>query len=193
MILRARGGQGELQSVRAATPSSGSAQPGSSDFNAVYREHADYVWRVGRGLGVSTLHIDDVVHDVFLVVRRRLSDFDPRRSLRAWLAGITRRIVWRLRRTQARERRRLQALPEPRPPQGPDETLERQDAARLMERFLNALDPDKRTAFVLMEVEGLTAREVAEVCRTNPRTIYSRVRVAKQRFAAFVAKVDGRD
>ena len=62
-------------------------------LRTVYREHARYVWRVCHGMGVSPLHIDDVVHDVFLVVRRRLDDFDPRRSMRAWLAGITRRVV----------------------------------------------------------------------------------------------------
>lgn len=140
-------------------------------------------------MGVSTLHIDDVVHDVFLVVRRRLPDFDPRRSVRAWLAGITRRVVGHLRRKLARERRRLRALPDPEPVRSPHDAVQDKDAARLMERFLDALDVDKRVTFVLMDIEGLTAREVAEVCRTNPRTVYSRLRAARQRFAAFVEEV----
>lgn len=58
-----------------------------------------------------------------------------------------------------------------------------------METFLSQLDPDKRTAFVLMELEGLTAREVAAACGSNPRTIYSRVRVARAKFESFVAEV----
>jgi RNA polymerase sigma-70 factor (ECF subfamily) len=161
-------------------------------FSAVYREHARYVWRVGRGLGVPVLHIDDVVHDVFLVVRRRLADFDPERSMRAWLAGITRRVVGHLRRKLARESRRLRALPDPELASSPQDVMERKDAVRLMQRFLDALDPEKRIAFLLMETEGLTAREVAEVCHTNPRTVYSRVRAAKRRFAEFVAKVETR-
>ena len=57
-----------------------------------------------------------------------------------------------------------------------------------MEQFLRELDDDKRTAFVLMELEELTAREVAEACGSNPRTIYSRVRVARTRFEAFAAE-----
>lgn len=159
-------------------------------FATVYRDHARYVWRVCHGMGVSPLHIDDVVHDVFLVVRRRLDDFDPRRSLRAWLAGITRRVVSHLRRKLAREDRRLRALPDPDPVRSPHDAVQQGDAERLMQRFLATLDTDKRMAFLLLEIEGLTANEVAEVCRTNPRTVYSRARAARQRFAAYVAELE---
>ena len=160
--------------------------PGPPEFDEVYREHAAYVWRLGRAMGVSLLHIDDVVHDVFLVVYRRLPDFDPQRSLRAWLGGITRRVVGHLERKRSREGRRLRALPDPPSPPTPHETLQRADAARLVEVFLGTLDEDKRMAFFLMDVEGLTAPEVAAVCGTNPRTVYSRARVARQRFEVFV-------
>lgn len=165
-------------------------EPAPLRFSEVYRQFAPYVWRVGRGLGVSQLDIDDVVHDVFLVVRRRLHDFDPTRSMRAWLAGITRRVVGHLRRKHAREARRLRALPTPAPDPMPDEIMRRQDAQRTMLDFLDGLDPAKRIAFVLMEIEGLTANEVAEVCKANPRTVYSRCRVAKERFAAYVAALE---
>lgn len=189
MILRSAGGQPSIRPVETAADSHASPADEPLRFSTIYREHARYVWRVGRGLGVSALHIDDVVHDVFLVVRRRLQDFDPQRSIRAWLAGITRRVVGHLRRKLARERRRLHALPDPEAMRSPDDAVQRQDAVRLMQGFLDTLDPDKRIAFLLMEIEGLTAREVAEVCRTNPRTVYSRVRAAKRRFEELVAEV----
>lgn len=173
----------------ANNPTEESPPAGPLRFRDVYQTHARYVWRVGRGLGVSTLHIDDVVHDVFLVVRRRLPDFQPERSLRAWLAGITRRVVGHLRRKHAREERRLRALPTPDPPSSPFETLERQDAAVLLERFLATLPDDKRMAFLLMDVEGLTANEVAEACGSHAQTIYSRRREARRQFERFVVEV----
>jgi RNA polymerase sigma-70 factor, ECF subfamily len=179
-----------MRLVQTAAQRHDSAADGTLRFSTVYREHARYVWRVCRGMGVSALHVDDVVHDVFLIVRRRLVDFDPQRSLRAWLAGITRRVVGHLRRKLAREDRRLRALPDPEPVGSPHDAVQRQDAERLMQRFLNTLDVDKRMAFLLLEIEGLTAREVAEVCRTNPRTVYSRARVAKQRFEEYVAQLE---
>lgn len=156
----------------------------------VYRDHAAYVWRVGRAIGVSDLYIDDVVHDVFLVVQRRLGDFDPRRSMRAWLAGITRRVAGHLARKLERERRRLAALPAPPPEPTPLDAAQKSDAARLMQRFLDRLDPDKRLAFVLLDIEGLTAREVALASGTNPRTVYSRARAARDLFARFVAELE---
>ncbi|MBL4687162.1 MAG: sigma-70 family RNA polymerase sigma factor [Nannocystaceae bacterium] len=158
-------------------------------FNVIYREHARYVWRVARAIGVSDLHVDDVVHDVFLVVRRRLPDFDPQRSMRAWLGGITRRVVGHLWRGQAREQKRLQALPDPVPADSPFESMRAQEAQRLVSRFVESLDPDKRLAFVLMDVEGLTAKEVATACQSNPRTIYSRVRAARALFAKYLEEV----
>lgn len=178
-----------MQTAAHRSPTAGSDR---LRFSTVYRDHARYVWRVGRGLGVSTLHIDDVVHDVFLVVRRRLPDFDPQRSMRAWLAGITRRVVGHLRRKLAREQRRLRALPDPEPVGSPHDAAQRRDAQRLVQQFLDSLDPDKRVAFLLLEIEGLTAKEVAQVCGANPRTVYSRVRAARRRFEEFVAEMEGR-
>src|SRR6187399_205440 len=37
--------------------------------------------------------LDDVVQEVFLVVHRKLPEFEGRSSLRTWLAGIVRRVV----------------------------------------------------------------------------------------------------
>lgn len=192
MIIPRRGGQAPMRPLPTAAHTSECASDAPLRFSAVYREHARYVWRICRGMGVSPLHVDDVVHDVFLVVRRRLVDFDPRRSLRAWLAGITRRVVGHLRRKLAREDRRLRALPEPDPVRSPHDAVQRHDAERLMQRFLDTLDADKRVAFLLLEIEGLTAKEVAEVCKTNPRTVYSRARAARQRFADYVAELEAR-
>jgi RNA polymerase sigma-70 factor (ECF subfamily) len=44
---------------------------------------------------------------------------------------------------------------------------------------LDQLDDDKRIAFVLHEVEGLTLREVAEATECPLQTAYSRVKAAR--------------
>ena len=90
-------------------------------FAEVYQAHFDFVWRLTRALGVEPSVVDDVVHEVFLVVRRRLDAFDRERSMRAWLAGITRNLVMHHRRAAARRSRRMAALPEPDAPRRPDE------------------------------------------------------------------------
>lgn len=158
-------------------------------FRTVYERHFEFVWRLARGLGIPPSDLDDVAHDVFVIVQRRLDAFDPSRSMRAWLAGITRHAVLHHRRARARHSRKIAALPEPPPVPTPAELFERNEALRLIEFFLHELDPDKREVFVLMELEGLTAREVATVVDVAPATLYSRLRAARARFAAFVQDI----
>ena len=68
-------------------------------FDTIYREHAAFVWRSACRLGVPTSAAEDVMQDVFMIVHRRLDDFEPGTSMRAWLSAIVVRIVrvhWRL-------------------------------------------------------------------------------------------------
>jgi RNA polymerase sigma-70 factor, ECF subfamily len=159
-------------------------------FAAVYQAHFDFVWRLTRALGVELAAVDDVVHDVFIVVRRRLDSFDRGRSMRAWIAGITRNLVMHHQRALTRRTRRIAALPEPDAPRGPDEWLALADAAAAMARFLDGLDAPKREVFVLMEIERMTAREVEAILGVHHRTLYSRLRAAREAFAAFVRELD---
>lgn len=154
-------------------------------FAEVYRAHFDFVWRLARALGTERDAVDDVVHEVFLLVRRRLATFDRERSMRAWLAGFTRNVVMHHQRATSRRSRRIAALPEPDAPRGPDELLALAEAAALMARFLDGLDPAKREVFVLMEIERMTAREVEAIVGVNHRTLHTRLRAAREAFAAF--------
>ena len=48
----------------------------SLSFDAVYTEHVSFVWRVLRGMGISDAGVEDAVQEVFIVVHRRLPEFD---------------------------------------------------------------------------------------------------------------------
>lgn len=71
-------------------------------FAAVYDAHFAFVWRSVRGLGVPTDAVDDVTQEIFLVIHRRLGDFEGRSSLRSWIYGIARNTVRTHRRTRGR-------------------------------------------------------------------------------------------
>ena len=70
----------------------------------------------------------------------------------------------------------------------PDERVARGQAAAFVGRFLDALDPDKRAVFVLIDIEGLTAPEVAELLGLKLNTVYSRLRTVRQRFERALAR-----
>lgn len=163
-----------------------------SDLSALYREHHAYVARVLRHLGLDAALVDDAVQEVFLVVHRRLASFDPSRSLRNWLFGISRRIASDYRRGTRKGSRPLVLVADPNGSMPSHDNGTRMESARLVEQFLATLDDDKRTVFLLAEVEGMTAPEIAEVLRLNVNTVYARLRAARLAFERTIAAAEPR-
>lgn len=163
-----------------------------ADLAVVYREHHEYVARVLRYLGLEPHLVDDALQDVFLVVHRRLASFDARRSLRNWLYGIARRVASEYRRGMRRGSRPLVLVSDPALHAGGRDDV-RLESAAMVEQFLGALDEDKRRVFLLTEVEGMTAPEIAEAEQLNVNTVYARLRAARIAFERAVAQHGARD
>jgi RNA polymerase sigma factor (sigma-70 family) len=152
-------------------------------FGELYRREIGYVWTNLRRLGVPQMSLEDAAHDVFVVVHRRLPHFGGRSTVRTWLFGITRRIASRYRRTEARTQRRRAALAAVvRDEHDLDDAIARKEAGRALEAFLQRLDPRKREAFVLGELERLTRNELGRALGVSPNTAYSRLRAARAEF-----------
>jgi RNA polymerase sigma-70 factor (ECF subfamily) len=161
-----------------------------SAFGDVYRVYGPLVQRALRQLGVDPAQIDDAAQDVFLVLHRRLAEYDTGRSLTNWLWGIARGVASTYRRGARRRQRLHEALPQgPLPePRSLDEHAARCQANAVLHDFLSSLDEDKCAVFVLAEIEGCTGPEIAERLAVNINTVYARLRSARQRFDAAVAR-----
>lgn len=146
---------------------------------ALFDAHCGFVCRVLRHHGVHEAALDDAVQDVFVTAHRRWSSFEGRSSARSWLYGIARRIAFRYRRSAEARARRFVAEDDS-PAEGIDEPFARAHAAQSLAALLHGLDADKRTVFVLTELEGMTAPEVAEALGIPLGTAYSRLRAAWQ-------------
>lgn len=172
----------------AAVDASASARTWA-DFETVYREHFRFVWRTVRRLGIEGAQVDDVVQEVFVVVHRRLGDFEGRSTATTWLYGIVRRVVADHRRTL--RRKPLGTAPEDdamdaasAPEDGPEASAEQAERVRLLHHLLSQLDEAKREVFILAELEGLTLAEIAEALGVNANTVASRLRAARREFEA---------
>jgi len=153
------------------------------EFAAVYAAYFRSIWRTLRRLGVTMAQLDDAAQDVFVVVHRRLPEFDGR-SLRGWLYAIAVRVASDYRRG-AFQRRALPldpSLVDPAP--DPGRSSELNESVRLLHTLLGELSEPKRTAFVLAELEELSVPEIAEALGENLNTVYSRVRIARAEFEA---------
>lgn len=151
----------------------------------LYRAHADLVWRTLVRFGVPEHDAEDLVHEVFLVARRRLPEFDPRRAApSSWLYGLSRGVAANWRRAERRAARRLELVERPSAPSDPEVELARGQAAALVDGFLATLEPAQREVFVLCDVEGVRAPEVAALLGVGVNQVYSRLRLARRRFVA---------
>ncbi len=152
------------------------------EFGAIYRAHFGFVWRILRRLGVPPEALEDTAQDVFVVVHRRWSSYDRDVPIRSWLFGITRRVAADARKRLHRAASRGFTSTDPERLGDPADTAAQAEASDFVARFLDTLDDDKRTVFVLADIEGLTAPEIGAALGVNLNTIYARLRAARIRF-----------
>lgn len=146
----------------------------------LYREQASFVWRNARRLGCDDMQAEDVVHEVFLVVARRLSEFRNEASIRTWLFAITYRVVQRLTRDQRRRQRRLREYAAERVHALPRHPEERSVAHEYVKYLLEQLDECQRVVFILAELEGMTSAEIGALLGLRSPTVDSRLRAARK-------------
>lgn len=162
-------------------------------FTDLYREHHAAVSRWVRTLGVPEGENDDVVQEVFLVVHRRLEAYDERGSVRSWLFQIARRVCRDYRRGRNRAKSREDRVEGPVAGPSVDDEVARREAVLLMQSLLNQLDENKRLVFVLTEVDGMAAADVAEALEIPVSRVHSRLRQARASFERMVARLRARE
>lgn len=146
-------------------------------FDEVYQREFSYVYKTLRRLGVPSGETPDAVHDTFVVLYRRWEEVDPARPIRPWIFGISRRVAAKYRRRRGPDQR--QSNPEALAARGAavDDEVARRE---LLWSILAELDEDRCVVFVLHDLEGHTAPEIARILDIPINTVYSRLRVARQ-------------
>ncbi|MEM7157228.1 MAG: sigma-70 family RNA polymerase sigma factor [Myxococcota bacterium] len=152
-------------------------------FDSLYHQHAPMVRGALRQLGVPASNLDDAVQDVFVVLHRRIDDYEHGRSLTNWVWGIARGVASGYRRGERRRRRLHAELPSPELDTPADRGLARHQAGVILDEFLGSLDADKCAVFMLADVEGHTGAEIAAKLDVNINTVYARLRAARRHFS----------
>jgi RNA polymerase sigma-70 factor, ECF subfamily len=172
--------------------------PAQVDFDALYDEQADFVFRSLQRLGVHAADVDDALQDVFVVAHQRLGSFEGRSSHKTWLFGIALHIAQRRRRTE--RRRPAQPRGEPIDPdsvaaigdEGGYDAAVQTERIALLHALLDELDDEKRAVFVLAELEEMTAPDIADALGIKLNTVYSRLRLARAAFDQAFARAESR-
>jgi len=159
----------------------------AAQVTRVFAEHADFVWRSLRRLGVAAADADDVLQEVFLVVHRRISEYEDRGLMRAWLFSISQQLSKHYHRSAKRMEERQRGVVTNAPGTDLEEAVARREADQVVNAFLDGLDESLRLAFYLSDVEGLTAPEISSALGVKLNTVYSRVRKARKLFDDLLA------
>jgi RNA polymerase sigma-70 factor (ECF subfamily) len=146
-------------------------------------EHLDAVWRALRRLGVPAEAADDAAQKVFMVAARRLAEIEAGGE-RPYLLGIAWRVASDARHALFRRREvplsDMDPALEVSPARQPDEVLERKQALERLAALLDTMPQALRDAFVLFELEELSATDVARLLEIPVGTVASRVRRARE-------------
>lgn len=160
-------------------------------FQAIYERHRSDVARLVFRMVGRAADLEDVIQEVFIQVFRSLRDFRGQAKFSTWLHRVTVNVVLMHRRAQksrptytddsAVETTRTSEL-------GPDEDADRRERMRAFARCLDRLAEKKRLVFVLHELEGVPAAEIAQIVGAPVLTVRTRLFYARRELEAMLAE-----
>jgi RNA polymerase sigma-70 factor (ECF subfamily) len=160
----------------------------AQDLQAFDILYARYVPRLRRYLAHllnDPALVEEVCHDVMLVVWQQAVRFPAMVPLFAWLCGIARhkaRKAW----ARTSPPAKAHAMPEARPPEAPETLLLHEESDRLLLRALDALPCHERTAMLLLMQHGCSYQDIATQMHTPVSTVRTRVWRACHRLRTLV-------
>ena len=167
-------------------------------FDELFEAHADRVFRMVRrllGPGAAEADVDDVVQQVFIAAHRSLHRFRGDAQVTTWLGGIAAKKVLMHLRSRRRHRAMLDRLErEGGVPIEADDLhrqVERRQEVRRVWRALMTLSAKKRVVFLLFEVEGHSAPEIADLLNIREGTVRSRLQHARRELMSALNGGDG--
>ncbi|MGE0870636.1 MAG: RNA polymerase sigma factor [Kofleriaceae bacterium] len=160
-------------------------------LGALFNRYHQPVYRlISRLLRTDPAETDDLVQTTFLTAWKSATSFDRRGSVKSFLFGIAANTV---RRHVRSTRRRRDAYADWSPPMtcgGPDQAASVAQQIARLERALDELPQDLRTAYVLCDLEELPGVEAARVLDIRAGTLWRRLHEARRALRAALEEDD---
>jgi len=170
------------------------AEADSARLRQLVKSHLAFVWRSLRRFGMFDADIDDAAQEVFLVISKRLDEI-PVEKEKSFLYSTAVRVAANMRRSKKRRTAaydKFEVAPATENQATPESISEQAQARELLNQLLEGMPDDLREVLVLFEIEELGIGEIAEVLQIPMGTVGSRLRRARERFKAAVARHQSR-
>jgi len=168
-----------FEHLEVATKSAGPPPAEANGCLQAYQRELDYLIGSLRRLGVPYADIEDVLHEVFLVMLTRWNDYDRARPLRPWLFGIAFRVASAHRRKGSREVLGDDHEAED-PCLAPDDNVGAMQGRAILLKALAQVPIERRAVLIMREIDELSMRDIATQLSVPLFTAYSRLRKARQ-------------
>jgi RNA polymerase sigma-70 factor (ECF subfamily) len=160
-----------------------------AEFEVVFREHKDAVYRFAWRMTSSPATAEDIAQEVFLSLLRHPDRFDPARgALRPFLLGIARNLALKRWRRESRwetlEDEQFDATPV---------NLGSAEIGEIVGKAVVSLPPLQREVLVLAEYEELSLEEIARVVDSEIGTVKSRLHRARENLRRMLAPLKSRN
>jgi RNA polymerase sigma-70 factor (ECF subfamily) len=172
-------------------PSSSSAAS-EPDFDRIYRDYVDLIYRYAHRLCGESEAAKDIVQETFLNAYRGIKGFRGDAQLSTWLYTIASHACMRMRRKRKGEPKRELSLEEFVPTSegefrlqvpveglSPEQALQNKQLRRILDHAIGTLPAKYRMVLVLRDMEGLSAKEVGAIMKLNERAVKSRLHRAR--------------
>ena len=168
-----------------------------SGFADLYHEHSKAVYYLAlRYLG-DPQRAEDVTHDVFLKVYRKLDEFRGEAAFRTWLYRIAINHCHNLRQswhnrhiTTTDDEAVLDSVLAPAVGESPLRILEIKELGERIQQTMDALTPEYRLLLLLVADEELSYEEIAELTGQSADAVRGKLHRARKAFAARFANTD---
>lgn len=182
------------QDKRLAAARAGDAQA----VEELLAEHAERIYRFGMRMCRDEEDARDVTQETMLAAAQSLPTFRGEGGVSTWLYTIARRFCGRMRRLRSGEPAKLESLGTPAdegklgsPGRGVDDAVEARRIDGWIQAAVDGLDPAQREVFILRDMEGLTAAEVARALEISVPAVKSRLHRARAAIRERLAPVLG--
>jgi RNA polymerase sigma-70 factor (ECF subfamily) len=156
---------------------------------SAFQGQLDHILRTLQRLGVPISEVEDMAHEVFLVLRRKWPEYDATRPIRPYLFGIVFRVAAAQQRKRIRESHHLALAGEQTDAIQPELALQSKQARAVVLAALDKIPLPRRAVLVMHDIDDVSMREVAATLSIPLFTAYSRLRKARKELALLIRRI----
>lgn len=155
-------------------------------FAQIYNNYKNMVAKLAYNITGSYRDVEDIVQDTFLQVYKSLHSFERESKFSTWLFRVTINVSLQHLRKKKKEGKtqsgpnvdEMKNLSSPEP--DPEQNLQVAERRKILMEVLEKISQKKRIVFILHELHGISAEEIAKILHIPILTVRTRLFYARK-------------